>query len=151
MNSQVVPSTARQEVARPGLSLPSASSCVAESVETCLRVANVVDSPDLGVTFNLCHWLKVEGAERDPVPVIKAALPRLNFMTINGADTGDTRHLGWDRLIQPLGRGTYNVADFVARARAAGYRGPFGVQGFGVKGDTEELLRETMKAWRAMQ
>ena len=123
----------------------------ADSVEACLRVANAVDDPDLGITFNLCHWLKVEGAERDPVPVIKAALPRLNFITINGADTGDTRRFGWDRLIQPLGRGSYNVQDFVAKVRSAGYRGPFGFQGYGIKGDTEELLRETMKAWRAMR
>ena len=122
----------------------------ADSVETCLRLANAVDDPDLGVTFNLCHWLKVEGSERDPVPVIKAALPRLNFVTINGADTGDTRKLGWDKLIQPLGRGTYDVKAFVANARAAGYRGPFGFQGFGIKMDSKELLKETMAAWKAM-
>jgi sugar phosphate isomerase/epimerase len=123
----------------------------ADSVETCLRLANAVDDPDLGVTFNLCHWLKVEGSERDPVPVIKAALPRLNFVTINGADTGDTRKLGWDKLIQPLGRGTYDVKAFVANARAAGYRGPFGFQGFGIKMDSKELLKETMAAWKGVK
>jgi len=122
----------------------------AESVDTCLRVANAVDDPDLGVTFNLCHWLKVEGAERDPVPAIKAALPRLNFITINGADGGDTRKLGWDKLIQPLGRGSYDVKVFVANARAAGYRGPFGFQGYGIKMDPKELLKETMAAWKEM-
>ena len=122
----------------------------AESVDTCLRVANAVDDPDLGVTFNLCHWLKVEGAERDPVLVIKAALPRLNFITINGADTGDTQNLGWDRLIQPLGRGTYDVGSFVAKTRAAGYRGPFGFQGYGIKMDSKELLKETMMGWKKM-
>jgi len=123
----------------------------AESVDTCLRVANAVDDPDLGVTFNLCHWLKVEGAERDPVPVIKAALPRLNFITINGADTGDTRKLGWDKLIQPLGRGTYDVKAFVANARGAGYRGPFGFQGYAIKMDPKELLKETIEAWKGMR
>ncbi len=122
----------------------------AESVDTCLRVANAVDDPDLGVTFNLCHWLKVEGGERDPVPVIKAALPRLNFITINGADGGDTRKLGWDKLIQPLGRGTYDVRTFVANARAAGYRGPFGFQGYAIKMDPKALLKETMEAWKGM-
>ena len=122
----------------------------AESVDTCLRVANAVDDPDLGVTFNLCHWLKVEGAERDPVPAIKAALPRLNFITINGADGGDTRKLGWDKLIQPLGRGSYDVKTFVANARAAGYRGPFGFQGYGIKMDAKELLKETMSAWKGI-
>jgi sugar phosphate isomerase/epimerase len=122
----------------------------AESVEACLRLANAVDDPDLGVTFNLCHWLKVEGAERDPLPVLQAALPRLNFVTINGADAGDTRKLGWNRLIQPLGRGSYDVGGFVAKVREAGYRGPFGFQGFGIKMDPKELLQETMAAWRKM-
>jgi sugar phosphate isomerase/epimerase len=123
----------------------------ADSVDACLRVANAVDDPDLGVTFNLCHWLKVEGAERDPVPVIKAALPRLNFITINGADGGDTRKLGWDKLIQPLGRGTYDVKTFVAKARAAGYRGPFGFQGYAIKMEPKALLKETMEAWKGMK
>ncbi len=116
--------------------------------ETCVRVAAKVESPSLGVTFNLCHWLKVEGSERDPLPLIKEALPRLNFITINGADTGDTQNLGWDKLIQPLGRGTYDVAAFVSKARAAGYRGPFGFQGYGIKMDPKDLLKETMEGWK---
>jgi sugar phosphate isomerase/epimerase len=120
----------------------------AAQFETCVRVASKVDDPNLGVTFNLCHWLKVEGSERDPVPLIKEALPRLNFITINGADTGDTQNLGWDKLIQPLGRGTYDVGTFVAKARAAGYRGPFGFQGYGIKMDSKELLKETMEGWK---
>ena len=119
----------------------------AEQFEVCLRVANKVDDPNLGVTFNLCHWLKVEGSERDPLPLIKEALPRLNFITINGADNGDTQNLGWDKLIQPLGRGSYDVGAFVAKTRAAGYRGPFGFQGFGIKMDSKELLKETMEGW----
>ncbi len=119
----------------------------AAQFETCMRVASKVDDPNLGVTFNLCHWLKVEGSERDPLPLIKEALPRLNFITINGADTGDTRNLSWDRLIQPLGRGTYDVGSFVAKARAAGYRGPFGFQGYGIKMEPKELLKETMAGW----
>ena len=122
----------------------------AASFETCVRVASKVDDPDLGVTFNLCHWLKVEGSARDPLPLIKEALPRLNFITINGADTGDTQNLGWDKLIQPLGRGTYDVGAFVAKARAAGYRGPFGFQGYGIKMEPKELLKETMAGWGKM-
>ncbi|MFM2212301.1 MAG: hypothetical protein RL639_1495 [Verrucomicrobiota bacterium] len=122
----------------------------AAQFETCVRVASKVDDPNLGVTFNLCHWLKVEGSERDPIPLIKEALPRLNFITINGADTGDTQNLGWDKLIQPLGRGTYDVGSFVAKARAAGYRCPFGFQGYGIKMEPKELLKETMVGWGKM-
>jgi sugar phosphate isomerase/epimerase len=120
----------------------------AAQFEVCVRVAAKVDNPSLGVTFNLCHWLKVEGSERDPLPLIKEALPRLNFITINGADTGDTQNLGWDKLIQPLGRGTYDVGGFVSKARAAGYRGPFGFQGYGIKMEPKELLKETMEGWK---
>ena len=120
----------------------------AAQFETCVRVAAKVDDPSLGVTFNLCHWLKVEGSERDPLPLIKDALPRLNFITINGADTGDTQKLGWDKLIQPLGRGTYDVGAFVAKVRAVGYRGPFGFQGYGIKMEAKELLKETMEGWK---
>ena len=122
----------------------------AAQFETCMRVASKVDDPNLGVTFNLCHWLKVEGSERDPLSLIKEALPRLNFITINGTDAGDTQNLGWDKLIQPLGRGTYDVGSFVAKARAAGYGGPFGFQGYGIKMQPKELLKETMDGWGKM-
>ena len=120
----------------------------AEKFEVCVRVAEKVDDKALGVTFNLCHWLKIEGSERDPLPLIKEALPRLNFITINGADTGDTQKLGWDKLIQPLGRGSYDVASLVTKVRRAGYRGPFGFQGYGIKMDPKELLKETMEGWQ---
>lgn len=122
----------------------------AAQFEACVRVASKVDDPSLGVTFNLCHWLKVEGTGRDPLPLIKEALPRLNFMTINGADAGDTQNLGWDKLIQPLGRGSYDVGAFVAKVRAAGYRGPFGFQGFGIRMESKVLLKETMEGWQKM-
>jgi sugar phosphate isomerase/epimerase len=117
-------------------------------VEDAVRVADKLDRPDVGVTFNLCHWLKVEGSERDPLPVLKAALPRLMFVTINGADSGDTKAMGWDRLIQPLGSGSYDVAAFMEKVWVAGYKGPVGFQGFGIKRDAREVLAETMAAWR---
>jgi sugar phosphate isomerase/epimerase len=118
-----------------------------ERVEDAIRVADRMDRADVGVTFNLCHWLKVEGAERDPEPVLKAAIPRLMFITINGADTGDTRQMGWDRLIQPLDRGSYDVGTFLKKLHAVGYTGPVGFQGFGIKEEPREVLARTMSAW----
>jgi len=118
-----------------------------ETVEDALRVANKLNRDDVGVTFNLCHWLKVEGADRDPLPVLKSALPRLRFVTINGADTGDTKAMGWDRLIQPLGSGTYDLAAFMSKLRVAGYKGPIGFQGFGIHQNPRAVLEQTMNAW----
>ena len=119
-----------------------------ERVEDGIRVADKLNRASVGTTFNLCHWLKVEGSERDPAPVLKAALPRLTFVTVNGADTGDTKTMNWDRLIQPLGVGSYDVAAFFRTLRAAGYTGPVGFQGYGIKAPPREVLTRTMTAWR---
>ena len=117
-------------------------------VEDAIRVAAKLNRPDVGVTFNLCHWLKVEGTERDPVPVLQAALPRLMFVTISGADTGDTRTMGWDRLIQPLDSGTYDLGGFVRKVLALGYTGPFGFQGYNIKAEPRDVLTRSITAWR---
>ena len=121
-----------------------------ERVEEALRLADKLDRPEVGVTFNLCHWLKVEGAERDPAPVLQKALPRLMFVTINGADAGDTRSMGWDRLIQPLGSGSYDAGAFLRTLRRVGYHGAIGFQGYGIKGDEREILTRTMEAWKKL-
>jgi len=120
-------------------------------VDDALRIADKLNRPDIGVTFNLCHWLKVEGAERDPVPVLRAALPRLMFVTISGADTGDTKTMGWDRLIQPLDAGTYDLGAFVRTLRTIGYTGPVGFQGYNIKGEPRDILTRSIAAWRQFE
>ena len=117
-------------------------------VDDALRVAEKLNRPDIGVTFNLCHWLKVEGADRDPVPVLRAALPRLMFVSISGADTGDTRAMSWDRLIQPLDAGSYDLAAFLRTLRTVGYTGPVGFQGYNIKGEPRDILARSIAAWR---
>ncbi|WP_367873387.1 TIM barrel protein [Luteolibacter sp. Populi] len=114
------------------------------------RLANKLDREDVGITFNLCHWLKEEG-DVDPIPAIKAESKRLQFVTINGADKGDTKTMGWDKLIQTLDRGSYDVAGFVGRLQGeVGWKGPIGLQAFGVQGDRRANLARSMAAWRKM-
>ena len=114
------------------------------------RLANKLDREDVGITFNLCHWLKEEG-DVDPIPAIKAESKRLQFVTINGADKGDTKSMGWDRLIQTLDRGSYDVAGFVGRLQGeVGWKGPIGLQAFGVQGDRRANLARSMASWRKM-
>ena len=80
-------------------------------------------------------------------PCVRQVMARLLFVSINGADhTGD-----WDRLIQPLDRGEYDVAGFLRELDKAGYRGPIALQSYNIKGDMEENLARSMKAWRAMR
>jgi sugar phosphate isomerase/epimerase len=121
-----------------------------ERATDAVRLAEAMNRPSVGATFNLCHWLKVEGAQRDPEPVLKQALPHLMFVTINGADTGDTKAMGWDRLIQPLDRGSYDIGAFLGILRRIGYGSPIGFQGYGIQGDQREILTRTMQAWKKL-
>ena len=76
-----------------------------QSVEDAVRLAEKVHCKNLGVTFNLCHWLMVDG--KDLAASLKTAQPYLFCVTINGADAVGT---SWKELIQPLDRGTYDVS-----------------------------------------
>ena len=112
-----------------------------------LRLVKEVDRKNVGVTINLCHELMTgQGDKLDAT--IRDAMPHLMLVSINGADAKQPGY-GWDRLIQPLGRGNFDVGGFLRTLIHAGYRGPIGLQCFGVKGDPLENLRQSMRAWRA--
>lgn len=114
-----------------------------ERVDDAVRVANLVDRPNLGVTFNLCHFLRCDKAENLEAR-LKAAKPRLFLVTINGADADGT---DWDRLIQPLDRGSYDIKRVLAMLKEIEFTGPIGLQGYGVPGDKKDNLARSMQAW----
>ena len=117
-----------------------------ERVQDAVRLAKKVERPNLGVTFNLCHCIKV-GDESRIKELLEQAQPYLSFVTINGADhEGD-----WSRLIQPLGQGNFDVAALLRTLKAMDYRGPVGLQHYGIKGDAREMLGQSMAGWRALR
>jgi len=111
-----------------------------------LRLVRQLDRKNVGVSINLCHELMTDQGSKLPT-TIREAMPYLFLVSINGADTKEPG-FGWDRLIQPLGRGNFDVYGFLKELYAAGYRGPIGLQCYGVKGDAAENLRQSMGAWR---
>jgi sugar phosphate isomerase/epimerase len=112
------------------------------------RLVKVVNHPKFGVTFNLCHCLAM-GDEKDIPALLDAAKGVLFAVTINGADAGVGRP-DWRRLIQPLGRGTFDVAGLLRRLGAIGYTGPIGLQGYGLGGDRRANLADSMAAWKKL-
>lgn len=119
-----------------------------ERIEDSVRVADKVNRSNVGVMFNVCHWLRVDKS-RDYRTLLKLALPRLWAVSINGADEFDDQP-GWERYIQPLGKGSFDVAAFLRALRDLGYTGPVGLQCYGIGGDTREHLAQSMEAWRKM-
>jgi sugar phosphate isomerase/epimerase len=117
-----------------------------ERVQDAVRLAQKVGRANLGVTFNLCHCLRV-GDEARIGELLEQAKPHLTFVTVNGADhEGD-----WGRLIQPIGQGAFDVGSVLNRLRTLGYTGPVGLQHYGVKGDAREKLGQSMQGWRRLQ
>ncbi|NQU23688.1 MAG: sugar phosphate isomerase/epimerase [Candidatus Nealsonbacteria bacterium] len=111
--------------------------------EDAMRIADKVDMPNVGSSFNLCHWVSAEG-RRDYAPVLKRAMPRLMLVSINGTDTDD----GTRKLIQTLDQGKYDVFAVLKTLRTLGYDGPIGLQCYNIKGDRRENLKRSMDAWR---
>jgi sugar phosphate isomerase/epimerase len=118
-----------------------------ERIEDAVRVADKVDRPNVGVMFNLCHWLRVS-KDRNYKPLLAQAMPRLWAVSISGADEFDDKP-GWAHYIQPLGRGSFDMLAFLKTLRQLGYTGPIGLQCYGIQGDVRDTLAESMKAWRS--
>ncbi len=117
-----------------------------EKVEDAIRVAKKVDRKNVGVTFNLCHWLRTDD-EENMKSLITSAMPHLFVVSINGADSGGK---DWKQLIQTLDRGSFNILRFLKALKISGYTGPIGLQGYGIGGDAYDNLKRSMNAWRKL-
>lgn len=115
-----------------------------ERIEDAVRLADKVDRPNVGVTFNLCHWLRVS-PDQSAESLIEAAMPRLFAVSINGADSSGQ---DWKTLIQTLDRGTFDMTAFLKTLAGAGYTGPIGLQAYGIGGDAHDNLKRSMQAWQ---
>ena len=118
----------------------------AQRVEDCVRLIEKAGRKNLGVTFNLCHWLKVDG--KDLAATLKCAAPYLFCVTVSGADKDGT---DWKKLIQPLDAGTYDLLPLLHALKALNFSGPVGLQHFGIRGDAAENLKHSMNGWRKLQ
>lgn len=137
--------------AESGLSVslyPHAGFYVA-TAEDAVRIAKLVDLPNLGVTVNLCHELFAGNAERLD-EVIKIAAPHLNLVSVNGASPIPGKGpKAWDTLA--LGDGAFDTARFLRMVRDVGYSGPVGHQFYNVQGDDREKLERASRAWKAIR
>jgi len=113
------------------------------TIQDAVRVTKLAARPNVGVTFNLAHFLAANDEPNLDLR-LQEAMPYLEMVSINGADhEGD-----WSRLIQPLDSGEFDVYALVKKVTRMGYKGPFGLQCYQVPGDIEENLKRSMAAWR---
>lgn len=123
-----------------------------ESVPHAVELVKKIDRPNVGLTFNLTHWLAMTPAadEKYLRPTLELARPHLFAASLSGAtnDETDKQNRTWNKLIQPLGRGTFDTRGLVKALREMNFTGPIGLQCYSVKGDKRDNLKTSMDAWR---
>jgi sugar phosphate isomerase/epimerase len=118
-----------------------------EKVGDAVRLAKKAERPNVGVMFNLCHWLKVD-KEENLKPVLESAMPYLWAVSINGTDKADAIRAGTGNWLQPLDKGDYDVFTVLKTLKDLGYKGPVGLQCYGIEGDARDHLVRSMAVWK---
>lgn len=118
-----------------------------EKVDDSIRLTKKINRRNVGAVFNLCHYLKVDEKARLEEKLVRV-IPYLAAVSINGADDGATNQMDWDRLIQPLGKGSFDVFKVLQILKNNHYAGPIGLQCYAIPGKPEEFLKVSAESWK---
>lgn len=113
----------------------------------CERLRKLADRPNLGVGFNLCHFL----CQNDPATLeatLKSVAPHLKLVQISGADGIPPGKPDWQRLIQPLGQGSFDTGRVIRTLDGIGYKGPVNLQCYQIKLPARQHLAASINAWK---
>jgi len=112
-----------------------------ERTDHAARIAKKANKNNLGLTFNLCHWLATtnmdERSSLNQQLVILA--PFLKMISINGANNNmSSKSNIWGDYILPLGQGSFDVNGLVKYVAVdLGLNIPIGIQCYNLKGNKQ--------------
>jgi len=118
-----------------------------EKVSDGVRLCEKISRDNVGTSFHLAHFLMRDDTEKLKEELTRA-MPHLFLVSINGADDGDTHNMGWDRMVQPLGQGSYDVYHVLEVLKDLGYANPVGLQCYNLKGRAEDFLMFSTETWK---
>lgn len=123
-----------------------------EKTSHALAIVKGVNRSNLGLSFNLCHWLATTTSEDRALlkPHLRNLKPYLKMITICGANDLISQDKNvWNDYILPLGQGNFDTFGLVNYLiRELKYKNPIGVQCYNIKGNKPELVRNTMAVWK---
>lgn len=115
-----------------------------------VRIAKKVNLPsEVGIMFNLCHWMKTD-SNRNLWAVLEEAQPWLMAVSLSGSDRPEQVFSGKGNWIQPLDSGTYEIKDFLDVLRDINYSGLVGLQCWGIPGDARTHLKRSIETWKRL-
>ena len=92
-------------------------------------------SASCSISATGCGWTKAATTDR----CSKRPCPACGRFRSNGADVQDDQP-SWQHYIQPLDRGSFDLCSFLKVLDELGYKGPVGLQCYGIGGDAREHL-----------
>ena len=120
----------------------------AEHHDDAIRLSKKVNRRNFGACFNLCHWLCLEG-QADLPKRLDGLAPYLMSVSICGADGGPKMEKpNWKKLIQPLDQGSFDNQKLLQELHKRGYRGPIGLQTYGIPEPPKQHLKRSMVVWK---
>lgn len=124
-----------------------------ETVQDAIRVIRKTGRSNIGLSFNMAHYLaykELHPQSESYEELAGRSMPYLYVLSINGADSvSKERANPWGSFIQPLGEGNFDVRRFLNTFLDRGFRGPVGLQCYGIKEDPLTHLTRSMKTWRS--
>ncbi len=114
------------------------------TIDPAIKLVEQVDRPNVGLVFNLCHFLKSE-KEPELEATLSRAGKKIFAVSTCGADNDGNN---WNALIQPLDKGTFDQSRLFGTLKEIGFQGPVGIQCYAVKGDKQKNLQRTANAWK---
>jgi len=122
-----------------------------ERTDHALQLAQKINRKNVGLSFNLCHWLATTNlTERTQLKShLKELNPYLKMMTICGAnDIISEKKAIFDDYILPLGTGNFDTYDLVKyMVKTIKFKNPIGIQCYNIKGNKPQLIINTMTVW----
>ena len=118
-----------------------------DRIADAVRIARKSGRDNVGVMFNLCHFLKVEPGS-DLRKAITDAAPLLWQVSINGADKEAT---SWGQLIQTLDQGDFDHRPLLQMLDQIGFQGNIGFQCYAIRGDSRQNLKRSIDAWKKLR
>ena len=114
------------------------------TIDPALELVKKVNRPNVGVMFNLCHFLKSEN-ESDLEATLTRMGEKLFAVSTCGADN-DGRE--WKDLIQPLDKGSFKQTRLLGTLKKLKFQGVIGIQCYAVQGDKQANLQRSINAWK---
>ncbi len=123
-----------------------------ERTNHALRLAKSINRKNVGLSFNLCHWLATTVVEERSrlKSHLKELRPYLKMITVSGANNVISKNANvWNDYILPLGEGSFDTYGLLKYCiKDLNLKVPVGVQCYNIKTDKYALVKKSMEVWK---